>query len=131
MTQLYNQITKLKKHFNCLLDHKPTNINSIYFWFDNYSEVVPNQYIPDQQNKKQEYRIVYITDNKKMHKKYDKSGVYHIYYKNEYVKINYFIYYKKQCDELIGKYILDWDFNKKLKKYVKSTNSQIIYLNYF
>jgi hypothetical protein len=111
------------------MEQKPLNINSIYFWFDEYQHVIPSQYIPECETV-MEYKIVYITDDKKMNKKYDDCGIYYLYYKDNYVKSNYSIYYEDCCN-LIGKYILDWNCNNDIKNIIKKTNSHIIYLNYF
>jgi hypothetical protein len=126
----YNQTTKLTKYSNCLLEQKPLDINSIYFWFDEYRHSIPEKYIPENTDNV-EYKIVYITKDKEMNRKYDDCGVYYLYYKDNYVKSNYSIYYKDECCELIGKYILDWDCNNDIKNIIKKTNSHIIYLNYF
>lgn len=127
MTQLYKQTTALKKYNNCILDVKPTDINSIYFWFDECYDVIPSQYIVGKKNS--EYKVIFITDNISMDGNYN-CGIQFMYYKNNYVKRNYKIYCKKNISDLIGKYVLDWSKNR-IKNKVKKLNSKYIHIDYY
>ena len=133
----YTQTTNIIGKTNCKLDYIPSDINSLSFFFENCNNVIPGifqvydgMFFTDFSGVK----IVYITKDSELNKKFDKSGnVYYRYYDDPYVHNNYknSLKNKRKFSELIGCYFIDWSDNREVLDMIEENKSTTIQLTYY
>lgn len=129
----YKQITKLNTFHNCLIEKDIVELYSLGIWFDQIYDIVPTKlefYNGKCKTYYTDLNIIKIVNDESLDKVYDSDNVYQIYYKNA-SKYRNLLNRSKSLKSLVGKYILDWHFNKKLIRSLKSNKSEYIELNYY
>jgi len=132
-TRIYRQKTRLNRFSNCLIEGDIVDINSIIIAFDNCYNIVPTTlefYDGKYTLTYTDVMFVKIVDNIELNKTYDSNNIYLLYYNDDYVLNNYknLIKNTQSTKDLVGKYIIDWKYNKDLIDNLDK--SEFIELNY-
>ena len=135
-TKFYKQKTKLNRFCNCLIEGDIVDISSISICFDEYYNIIPSLlefYDGRYTTTYSDVKIVRIVDNPNLNRTYDYKNVLLLYYNDEYVRQNYknLIKSSQSLKSLVGKYIIDWKYNKNLNNELDRIGSSFIELNYY
>ena len=133
----YRQVTSLTDRTSCFVEKKPSDIQSLMFWFDNCDNVIPSTFEIFNGTFFTTYdgiKIVKITDKETEHNTLDEYGCYRMFYDSEYVHNNYGYALNEtrlNFEDLVGYYFVDWTENESVILHIRERNSEYIELNYY